>query len=397
MISIAQPNTQSEQLAIGRIPLSEPTLTGREWEYVRECLETNWLSTAGPFVSRLETMVADRLGVTSAIATSCGTSALHVALQVAGVQPGHEVIAPSLTFIASINAIRYAGAFPILIGSETDTAQLSIESCAEFVRTRCTQRNGKLVNLRTGRRVSAIMPVHILGHPCDLDPLLELALENNLAVVEDACEALGARYKEREIGSRGDITCFSFNGNKTITAGAGGMIVTDRPEWGERARHLTTQAKEDGPEFIHNEIGFNYRQSNLHAAVGCAQFEALDEYIGKKRRIAARYSSELRIDGLSHLEEATWAYRTAWLSAIRINEKRFGMSSRDLQSVLRLSGIESRPLWQPAHASKPHRDAEVFECCASETLYHEVLCLPSSVGLTDDEQGRVIESIEEAR
>jgi perosamine synthetase len=395
MISTAQQNTRSEAPVTDRIPLSEPVQTGREWELVRDCLETNWLSTAGPYVSRLEAMVADRLGVTHAVATSSGTAALHVALEVAGVLPDDEVLAPSLTFIASINAIRYAGAHPVLIGSDLGTAQLSVNHVESFVRTRCRKVDGVLYNTSTGRRVAAMMPVHILGHPCDMAPLLELAEENGLVVVEDACEALGAQYKGRDIGSFGHIACFSFNGNKTITAGAGGMIVTNRTEWGQRARHLTTQAKQEGPEFIHTEVGYNYRLSNLHAAIGCAQFDALDSYIAKKRAIANQYHRALSVlPGIRPIEEAAWATSTCWLSAFRIDEVASGKTSRELQEALNVAGIESRPLWQPGHLSSVYGDVESFRCESSTRLYDEVLCLPSSVSLTREQQDRVIAAIE---
>ncbi len=220
----------------GVIPLCVPFIEGREWDYVKECLDTNWVSSVGPFVDRFERMLADYVGTQHAVAVVNGTSALHIALMVAGVEANDEVLVSTLTFIAPANAIRYAGAWPILVDAEREHWQMDAQRVTDFLDNECRWRDGKLFNKTTGRRVKAVLPVHILGHPVDIDAILEAARKYDLPVIEDATESLGATYKGRKVGALGDIACFSFNGNKIITTGGGGMIVTDNSEWARRAK-----------------------------------------------------------------------------------------------------------------------------------------------------------------
>src|SRR5262245_49714075 len=239
----------------GTIPLTVPALGGSEWTYVKECLDTNWISSVGAFVGRFERMMAERIGVGHAVAVVNGTAALHVALSVAGVGTGDEVVMPALTFIAPANAVRYLGAWPVFIDVDAEYGQIDPQRLQDFIMRGCEWSGGALRNRQTGRRVTALLPVDILGHPADLDPILQIARARNLVVVEDATESLGARYKDRPVGQRADIACFSFNGNKIVTTGGGGMIVTDRADWADRARYLTTQAKDDSIEYVHGDIG----------------------------------------------------------------------------------------------------------------------------------------------
>ena len=277
------------------IPLSVPEIRGNEWRYVKECLDTNWVSSGGSYVDRFEQLVAQQAETKYAVATVNGTSALHVALIVAGVQPEDEVLVSTLTFIAPVNTIRYVGAWPVFIDAEPTCWQMDPERVVEFLEKDCRWSDGRLYNRHTGRRVTAIIPVHILGHPVDLDPILAVAKKFGLKVIEDATEGLGATYKGRGLGSLGDIACFSFNGNKIITTGGGGMLVTNSEEWFTKAKYLTTQAKDDPIEYVHGEVGYNYRLTNLLAAVGCAQMEQLDSYVAIKRKIAARYTEKLQM------------------------------------------------------------------------------------------------------
>jgi perosamine synthetase len=364
------------------IPLCEPCLQGNEWRYLKDCLDTNWVSSVGPFVDRFESMLAEIVGAKHSVATTSGTAALHIALLVAGVQPDDEVLVSTLTFIAPANAIRYCGAWPVFIDAEPIHWQMDPEKVSDFLSSACHWVGGELRNKTTGRRVKAILPVHILGHPVDMTPIIQLARSHRLAVVEDASEGLGATYKDDMVGHLGDIACFSFNGNKIITTGGGGMITTDNEAWASKAKYLITQAKDDPIEYIHHEIGFNYRLSNIHAALGCAQLEHLADYIATKRKTAAIYRNSLqKIPGITCLPQAPWAFSTFWLNTIRIDEDLFGMNSRRVMQCLAKRGIQTRPLWQPVHMSPAYATANGTSYPIAERLYDEALSLPSSVGL----------------
>jgi perosamine synthetase len=345
-------------------------------------------------VDRFERMVTDYVGGKYAVATVNGTVALHIALLVAGVQPDEEVLVSTLTFIAPANAIRYVGAWPMFVDADPLCWQMDPDKVVDFLNRECRWRSGVLYNKTSGRRVRAVLPVHILGHPCEMDPILEVARKYDLVVIEDATESLGARYRGRMVGNLGDIGCFSFNGNKIITAGGGGMIVADNEEWAARARYLTTQAKDDSVESIHKEIGYNYRLSNIQAALGCAQMEKLDEYITSKRLIAQTYSEAFAsVPGITCVQEASWASCIFWIFTVLVEEAKYGSSRRSLQKRLDLSGIQARPLWQPLHLSPAHRGWRSFQCPVAERLVRDSLGLPSSVGLSISDQRRVIESV----
>lgn len=376
------------------VPLCIPELRGNEWTYIKECLDTGWVSSVGKFVDRFESELAAYVGTRHAVATVNGTAAIHIALLVAGIEPGDEVLVPSLTFIAPVNAIRYAGGWPVFIDSDPHTWQMDPVQVADFLTQACEARADGLWNRHTGRRVKALMPVHILGHPVDLEPLLGLARRYDLRVIEDATESLGARYHGQMTGAIGDIGCFSFNGNKIITTGGGGMIVTDRPEWAEKARYLTTQAKDDRLEFIHNQIGYNYRLTNVQAAMGVAQLENLDAYIAAKLRIADAYDAAFQnVPGLTLMPEALWAESIKWMYTILVDESAYGMDSRALLRRLQEARIETRPLWQPVHLSPAHREAYAMPCPVAERLKRQAISLPCSVGLTAAQQQQVIDVV----
>lgn len=394
-MSVIDPSKKGETAA--HIPLCVPEIRGNEWEYIKECLDTNWVSSAGSYVDRFEREFADYVGADHAVACVNGTAALHVALEIAGVESGDAVLTSTLTFIAPANAVRYCGGWPIFVDAEEGHLQLDASKLRNFLDQRCEESNGELVDAETGRRIAALLPVHILGHPVDLEPVLELGEEYNLPVIEDASESLGALYRGEPVGVLGDMGCFSFNGNKMITTGGGGMLVTDNSEWAERARYLTTQAKDDPVEYIHREIGYNYRLTNLQAAMGCAQLEQLDEYVAKKRRIAERYGEGLGdVPGIEPMYEAEWARSSAWLYTIRIEAESFGMSRHVLTDTLSDAGIESRPLWQPLHESPAHESRCVGGGRIAERVKADALCLPCSVGLTPEQQQKVIREIRKA-
>ncbi len=359
------------------IPLSVPEIRGNEWKYVKDCLDTGWVSSVGDYVTRFERECAARVGRAHGVATVNGTAALHIALLVAGIQPGDGVLVSDLTFIAPVNAIRYVGANPVLVDAAAGDWQMDVELVREFLRDGGRDR----------LKVKAILPVDILGHTVDMEAIGSLAREFGLVVIEDASEALGAAAARSS-----DIACFSFNGNKIITAGGGGMIVTDREDWAARARHLTTQAKCDPVEYIHDEIGYNYRLTNVAAAMGCAQLEMLDEFLAIKRSNAAYYTEALKdVPGVTTMPVAPCS--SYWLYTILIDEQEYGMSSRELLAALGNAGIQARPLWQPMHGSGPYCDAPVLGGAVSERLYRDALSLPSSVGLKAEERARVIEVI----
>ena len=382
----------------GFIPLCVPEIRGNEWTYIKDCLDTNFVSSVGAYVERFERDIAARLGTRYAIATVNGTAALHIALLVAGVQPDDEVLVPTLTFIAPVNAIRYAGAYPVFVDAEPDYWQMDTHKAIEFLERECRWSNGELRDMKTGRRVKAIVPVDILGHPSDLDPLIAIARKYNLAIIEDATESLGAKYKGRAAGQLGDIACLSFNGNKLITTGGGGMIVTDDEAMARRAKYLTTQAKDDPLEFVHGAVGYNYRLSNIQAALGVAQLEKLAEYIDAKRRIAATYTQALRdMSGLTPMREADWAFSVFWMFTLLIDDVRFGLDSRALLHYLDVNKVQTRPLWQPAHLSPAHPGMRATDCTVAERLNRQALSLPCSVGLTTSDQARVIELIRDLK
>ena len=378
----------------GGIPLCVPEIRGNEWEYVREALDTGWVSSVGAYVTRFEEGLARVCGLEHAVATVNGTAALHVALQCAGVEPGDEVLVSTLTFIAPANAIRYAGAFPVFIDAEPEYWEMDPAAVARFVEGACEWDGTTLRDRETGRRVRAILPVDVLGSPVDLDPILELARRYGLAVVEDATESLGTRYKNAPAGKRADVACFSFNGNKLITTGGGGMIVTDDAALAKRARYLTTQAKDDPVEYVHGEVGYNYRLTNVQAAIGVAQLERLDEYVAIKRANAARYTALLAdVPGIEPMREAPYATSTFWLFTVLVDAKRFGMSSRDLLARLGSASIQARPLWQPMHRSPAHAGARAVGGSVAERLCRDALSLPSSVGLTAAQLDAVVSAI----
>jgi len=381
----------------GFIPLAVPEIRGNEWRYVKECLDTAWVSSVGSYVDRIEQMVAQEAGTKYAVATVNGTSALHIALLVAGVQPEDEVLVSTLTFIAPVNAIRYVGAWPVFIDAEPAYWQMDPARVVEFLERDCRWSDGTLYNRRTGRRVTAVIPVHILGHPVDLDPILAVARKFGLKVIEDATEGLGATYKGSGLGCLGDIGCFSFNGNKIITTGGGGMLVTNNEEWARKAKYLTTQAKDDPIEYVHGQVGYNYRLTNLLAAVGCAQMEQLAAYVAAKRKNAARYTEKLQnLPGIVPMRSAPWAASTFWMYTILVEEEKFGMDSRQLMHTLGTQKIQCRPLWQPIHQSPAHASKNVVAMPVAEQLARRGLSLPCSVGLTESDQDRVIAALVES-
>lgn len=384
---------------ISFIPLCEPTIHGNEWFYVKKCLDDHVISSVGGYVERFEKVFAaylkgDHPSPLFAVACVNGTAALHVALLISGVQSNEEVLMPALTFVAPANAIRYVGAWPVFIDVELRTGQMDVEKLHDFIRKKCEIRGGRLVNRVTQRIIASILPVHILGHPVDMEPLVALAKKYHLVVIEDAAQSLGALYKNKKVGTWGDIASFSFNGNKVITTGGGGMVVTADPLLAKKARYYTTQAKDDPQEFIHHEIGYNYRLTNIQAAIGLAQMEYLNDHLTMKRRLANFYDESLiKVEGIKPFGKSLDAVSSHWLYTVVVDKDSYGMDSRELLFRLREKKIEARPLWHPLHLLKPFRSCYAHQIEVAEYLYRHSLSLPSSVGLKMEEQKRVVEAI----
>jgi len=381
-----------------KIPLSVPHLAGNEWAYVKEALDTNWVSSAGPFVDRFEKEATRATGARFAVATVNGTAALHVALRLCGVGPGDEVVMSDLTFIAPANAVRYLGAWPVFIDAEPHYWQMDVDKLESFLRLDCVPTEEGLRTRHTGRIVRTIMPVHILGSVCDMQAVLEIAHRFGLEVVEDATESLGALQRGRAPGTFGKVGCLSFNGNKIITTGGGGMILTDDEDLARQARYLTTQAKDDPVEFVHGTVGYNYRMPNVLAAIGCAQLEQLPQFVERRREIAARYREVFEEhEGIQLMAEPPGTSCTFWISTVRLAGG--GLAAGAGREVLRYmngKGIEARPLWQPLHRSPAHRGAFAPGCLVADALDAECLSLPSSPSLSDSQLQNVAAVVFEA-
>lgn len=376
------------------IPLSEPVLHGNEWRYIKECLDTGWVSSVGSFVNRFEEEVAQYLGVKHAVAVVNGTAALHLALVVAGVKENDEVLVPTLTFIAPINAVRYIGAHPVFFDCDPKTLCLDVRQIIQFFEQECEQRgDGKVYNKKTGRRVAAVIPVHALGHPTDMDALLEVCARYNACAIEDATESLGSEYKGKKAGALADMACLSFNGNKIITTGGGGMIVTNNEKWAARVRHLSTQAKKDPLRYDHDEIGYNYRLTNIQAAMGVAQLEKLDEYVARKRDIAARYRELLRgMEGkVDVLQEAQWAKSNYWLATIQVAPEH----KEPLLRHLIEQGIQARPIWNLIHDLPMYKGYAVYggDTLQAQRAWQTCLNIPCSVNIADEQIESVVREI----
>jgi len=373
-----------------RIPLSEPSIGGNAARYVQESLDSTYVSSVGPFVDRLEREFARWVGSRHAVACASGTAAIHVALRLLGVGPGDEVFVSTLTFVASANPILYERATPVLVDSEAETWNLDPTLIAGEIDRRA----------RAGlRQPKAIVAAHILGHPAGLEPILEACGQHGVALVEDAAEALGARFSAgrlagRQVGTVGLLGCFSFNGNKVMTTGGGGMITTEDEALARRARHLTRQAKLPGAEYRHDEVGFNYRLTNLAAALGVAQLEQLPEFLARKREIAGRYDAALRgRAGLTLPPRAPWAVPSDWLYSVLVDPAAFGEDREALHERLSARSIETRPIWTPLHLMPMFREAPRLGGAVAEGLFGRGLSLPCSTGLSPRDQERVIREV----
>ena len=370
--------------AYQKAALHEPLFAGNEWKYVKDCLDTGWVSSAGEYVGRFERMLEEFTGARHAIAAVNGTAALHICLLLVGVRPGDEVLIPSLTFIATANAVSYCGAVPHLVDSEERTLGLDPIALAAYLARIAEVRNGECINRASGRVIRAVMPMHTFGHPVDLDPLVELCARFRIALVEDAAESLGARYKGKQTGNSGSVAGLSFNGNKTVTTGGGGAILTNDDEIARRAKHLTTTSRiPAGYEFIHDELGYNYRLPNINAALGVAQLEQLPEFIARKRRLTARYAEAFRnVQAIRFFTEAPFAESSYWLNTLLLDSTDIAERNA-LLDFLNANGIGARPVWRLMHELPIYAGCPRMDLAQAENLAARIINIPSSVFLSE--------------
>lgn len=371
------------------IPLAIPNITALEGEYLQACIDENFVSTVGRFVTQFEQGIAARSGTPSAAALGSGTQALHIALHALGVTRDDLVMLPSFTFIASANAISHCGAIPWLIDIDEDSWTLDPIKVAEALELHTEQRNGVTIHVPTGRRVAAIMPVYTLGTVANMTALGEIARQYGLKLVADAAAAIGATYDGQPIGRLADLTAYSFNGNKTITSGGGGAVVGPDANLVKRVKHLSSTARVT-TDYDHDEIGFNYRMTNIEAAIGCAQLERLDSFLAAKKHIRSRYDAAFAdTAGVRAFPAPRQGDSAYWFSGLIIDDA--GLPSvSSLCAALREKGVEARPFWKPTHLQGPYRDAPREGLEVSDQLWSRIITLPCSTSITEAELDTVI-------
>ncbi len=373
------------------IPLSEPVISGNEKKYVNECLDTGWVSSVGSYVERFEQMAAAHVGSDHAVAVVNGTSAIHVSLLCCDVKPGDEVIVPALTFIASVNAIKYCVGEPVFMDCKAETLCMDADKVGRFLESKCELRSdGFTYNKQSGRRVKALIVVHVFGHPADMDALVNICNQWNLTLIEDATESLGSEFKGKQTGSFGTVGCFSFNGNKILTTGGGGMVVTSDKSLSERIKHITTQAKCSRLEYDHDEIGYNYRLTNIQAAIGVGQMERLAEFIEIKRSNASLYNDLLSgIAEIQFIWEPDGAKSNFWFYTIKVPRDH----KNHLIDFLLSKNIGVRPVWKLVNTLPMYRNCESYEVEQAIDVYDRCINLPCSVTLKEENIKFIVEKI----
>ncbi len=379
---------------MNKIALSEPFIDGNEMDYLRNCINTNWLSGSGKFVNRFENKIAKFIGAKYSTGFVNGTSALHIALKIAGCEQNNEVIVPSLTFIATINSIIYNNCSPIFMDSDK-FYNIDEQKTLDFLIKNTYFKNGKTINRKTKKIIRAIIIVHVWGNAAKFDDLLVYCKKNNIKIIEDASESLGTKYisgpfKNMHTGTIGDIGCFSFNTNKIITCGSGGMLVTNNKNYYEKSLYLSTQAKDDPVYYIHNKVGYNYRLNNLNAAVGLAQFENFSKILKKKISINKIYNKKINeINGLKIVQLPNYAKNNCWLNLLSIH-KNYKYSLKQLINKFTSNNIEVRPVWELNHRQKMFKKYETYKIQNSLELIKYSLCIPSSSNITKKNIDRVV-------
>lgn len=365
-----------------KIWLSSPHMGGEEITFVQEAFDTNWVAPVGPHITAFEADLASYTGMTHAAALSSGTAAIHLALIILGVQRGDEVLCSSFTFAGTCNPIAYQGATPVFIDSERTTWNMDPELLREAIEDRLK---------KTGRKPKAIIPVHLYGMPASMDKIMEISRLYDIPVIEDAAEALGSSLQGRPMGSFGHFSVLSFNGNKIITTSGGGVLLSQNEAWIQKARFLATQARDPAPHYEHTEIGFNYRLSNISAAIGRGQLKVLNDRVHQRRANCSFYQAELgHLPGITIPEEPVGYVSNRWLTTIVVDSARTnGITREDLRLALEKENIESRPLWKPMHQQPVFRGCPAYTSGVSDSLFEQGLCLPSGSNLTPAELHRV--------
>jgi aminotransferase in exopolysaccharide biosynthesis len=362
--------------------LHQPLFDGNELRYVQECVDTGWVSSAGSFVTRLEEHLCRFTGAAHAVAVVNGTAALHIALMLTGVERDTEVLMPSLTFVATANAAAHCGAIPHFCDVNIRTLGIDAGRLESHLSSICELRPEGCINHRTGRRISALVPMHTFGHPSNMNKLMEVAAKWRIPIVEDAAESLGSYYRDRHTGTFGTLGILSFNGNKTVTTGAGGAIITNDEALARHARHITTTAKVPHRwEYVHDEVGYNYRMPNLNAALGCAQLERVQDLIDRKRHLARRYQETCSdLPGISVFVEPPECRSNYWLNALVLDRADFHVRDA-LLAALNDAGLQSRPIWRPLHQLRMYCRCPAMYLSVTEDLAGRIVNVPSSPGL----------------
>jgi len=361
-------------------PLHEPCFHGNEWNYVKECIDTGWVSSTGQFVNKFEELLAKYTGSKYAVAVVNGTAALHMCLKIAGVKNNDEVIIPALSFVATANAVSYCGAIPHFVDSEEKTLGIDPSKLDDYLNDIAIVRSNQCINKITGRKIQAVVPVHTFGHPVDLDAIKEICEHFSLALIEDAAESLGSFYKGCHTGTYGLLSALSFNGNKTVTTGGGGAILTNDKKLADYAKHLTTTAKKAHKwEYIHDYIGYNYRMPNINAAIGCAQMEQLPIFIDLKRKLALKYEIAFsKIEGVSFFVEPNFGKSNYWLNSILLDKPSIEKRNFVLE-LINSKGIMARPAWNLLHLLPMYKDCPKMSLKTSKKIADSLINIPSSV------------------
>ncbi len=380
------------------IPLSIPYLFGNEKKYINDCIKSNWIATSGRYISLFEKNFSKLVKSKYAIACINGTSALHVGLNLMKVKKSDEILVPSITFVATINSVFYNYCTPIFIGCDKHL-NIDIENLTQFIKKKTFFKNGHTYNKITKKRIPALIVVHVFGNPVNLNSsFIKLCKSRNIKILEDAAESIGSYFlhknKKKHTGTIGSLGCFSFNANKLVTTGGGGMIITNDKKLAQKARYLISQAKDDPDYFIHNEVGYNYRITNIHSAIGVAQLEKVNHILKKKKSIMMFYKKNIKkIPGLKILDAPEHCIPNYWMNVLMIDSKKYGKSKKELMKILKNKGIETRSIWLPNHLQNPFKKFQRFKVNLSYELFSKGICLPCSYDISKNDQKYILNTL----